>query len=303
MSRSIFIQNSTGLQASDGDVNDPNAVADGKVVLLGIDGGGQIGLGDGAAEAPDRFLIVRGTGDSHSRRSGIINKADIKRASFEPYAAATPQVTTITFSTAGADDAGPLSLKLTRLDQGFEQYPRVNYEIQVEEGDTATQIADKFRAAIASSKAIQPDRHFVTATGTATLILTADSIAINRQGTPVREFISFVSGLSGDLGTIAATTSPFNGTGTFGQVRVYEGQSFGNMGYNITETPYAQRPEYHSASGTNYDLLTLEVKTNADLAINKSFEIHTHVIAVLAGQMSEETVLKLFGIEPDASPV
>lgn len=308
MSRSIFIQSSTGLEASDGDVNNPEAVADGKVVLLGIDGEGQVGLG--GTDAPNRFQIVRGTPDAGepARRSGIIQKSKIRGATFEAYRAPVAQVTTVT-PTAGSVADGTAGLKITRLDQGYEQYPRTNYEIEVAAGDSATDICNKLRAAIDAAKASQSTinntlRHIVVASGTATLILTAIEPPLHTGGTAKQEWISFSTQLYGEAvggWTIASTASPDPGSGSYGQVYEFEDRSFGNMGFYYSEH-YPQRPAHHATAGTNYDLLTLEVETNASPEINKSFEVHQHVIAVVAGQMDEATVLGLFGIEADESP-
>lgn len=302
MSRSIYIQNTTGIAAAAPAVINPDAVADGKVVLLGIDGEGQISL-DGADEAPDRFHIVRGTTGEPARRSSIINKEDIKRVTFEEFRAAQPQITTVT-PTAGSVASGTAGLKITRLDQGFEQYPRTNYEIQVADSDTATDICNKLRDAIDAAKANASTvnntlRHVVEASGTATLVLTAIDPGLHSTGTAKREWISFSTQLYGeavDGWTIASTQSPDPGSGTYEQVFVYENQSFGNYSFYYTETPYAGRPSQHAQAGIEYDLVTLEVKTNASPEINKSFELHQHTIAVHEGELDEDTVMAIFGL-------
>lgn len=308
MSRSIFIQNTAGLAASDPALQNPDDVADGKVVLLGIDGGGAVGLGAAQNAAPKRFHVVRGTATGNARRSHIINKADIESVEFEAYRAPQAQVTTIT-PTAGSVAEGNAILKVTRLDQGFEQYPRANYEIDVESGDSATDIVTKLKNAITTAKSIASPvngitKHIVTASGTSTLILTAITPELHTEGTPVQEHISFVTGLDGDAvggWTIASTTAPDPGSGSYGQVYEYEGKSFGNFGFYYTETPYAQRPAHHADSGTTYDLVTLQVKNDADRAINRSFEIHEVTIAVAAGELDEQTVVELFGHEFEGS--
>lgn len=302
MSRSIFIQNTAGLAASAPATNNPDDVADGKVVLLGIDGEGAVGLDDGAGVAPDRFMVVRGVSNGNARRSHIIKKADILDVTFEGYAAPTAQVTTIT-PTAGSTAAGRATLKITRIDQGFEQYPRATYEIEVASGDTPTQIVTKLKNAITAAKSVASPvngitKHVVTASGTATLVLTAIEIEDEGlQGTPRKEQVSFATGLDGEATggwTIASTTAPTRGSGTYDQVNEYEQKSFGNFGFYYTEH-YPQRPEGHALAGTEYDLVTLRVKNDADRAVNRSFEEHEVVIAVLAGELTPDTVLGLFG--------
>ena len=57
MSRSIYIQNTTTLAGSDDAVQNPEGVADGKVVLLGVDGEGQVGLGASGLAPPTGFKL------------------------------------------------------------------------------------------------------------------------------------------------------------------------------------------------------------------------------------------------------
>lgn len=298
MSQSIFIQNSAGIESSDDGVTNPNDVATGKVGLLGTGGEGFVGLD--ATEAPDKFQIVRGTAEAPARKSGIINFDDIERVSFEPYRAATQQVTTITPETGNEDT---ITLKITRIDQGFEKYPRATYEIEQEEGDTAAQIAQKFVDAIndardKASSINSPELHVVTAEEDGgDLVLTAEEPSLHNTGTPEKKFYSFVTGLEGegtDEWDVVATSSPDPGSGTYGLVYTYEGRAFGNFGFHYTEH-YPQTPEHHADSGTNYDLLTLLVRNDSDDNINRSFRYHEYVIAVAEGQMDEETVIELFG--------
>lgn len=307
MSRSIYIQSGATLAGDDATVHNPESVADGKVVLLGVDGEGQIGLG-GNGPLPDRFQIVRGVTGDLARRSGIIEKSKIARVTFQAYAAPVQQVTTIT-PVAGSVSEGTAGVKITRIDQGYEKFPRATYEVEIAAGDNTTAVGDKVRAAIVAAKAAasninSPRNHVVTGSGTTTIILTGDAPTLHKTGTANVDFVSFATSLYGpgtESWTIAATTAPSPGTGTYNQVFTYENQSFGNMGFYYTEF-YPQRPESHAVSGTNYDLLTLEVRTNASKKINKSFMLHEHVIAIRAGEMTEATVLALFGITADESP-
>lgn len=300
MSRSIFIQSGATLATDDASVNNPESVADGKVVLLGIDGEGQIGLGHQGL-APERFKIVRGVTGGLARRSGIIERDKVHNVTFKAYSAPVQQVTTIT-PVAGSVSEGTAGLKITRIDQGYEKFPRANYEIEVAAGDSTANIVTKFTSAINAAKAAKatinsPGQHVVTPSGTTTLILTGDVPSLHSIGTAKTEFVSFSTALTGpgtDGWTVAATTAPEPGSGTYGQVFAYENQSFGNKGFYYTEH-YPQRPESHAVAGTTYDLLVLQVRTNADMAVNKSFMYHDYVIAVRAGEMSEEAVLGLFG--------
>lgn len=297
--RSIYIQNSAGIAASDGAANDPEDVADGKVVLLGIDGEGIVSLDSTDDHAPDRFQIVQGTpdGGEPAPRSGIINYDDIKDVIFQAYSAPQPQVTTVT-PTAGSAAAGSAGLRITRIDGGVEKFPRQNYEIEVDAADTVQDVCDKLRTAIteAKSKAStinQPLAHIINASGTTTLILTAITPELHKTGTYNADFISFETGLFGDAvdgWTIASTTAPQPGTGSYNQVAEYENRAQGNRGFKYTEY-YPQRPEHYADEDTTYDLVTLLVKTNAEKSINKSFQYHEHVIAVAAGELTEANVL------------
>lgn len=307
MSNSIYIQNSAGLEGDNAAINNPEDVADGKVVLLGIAGEGQVGLGT-SQEAPTRFQIVQGTpdADENAIRSGIINKDDIVDAEFENYRVATKQVTTITPVTG---NSGRATLKITRIDQGFEQYPRSTYEIQVEAGDTASQIVTKFKNAIQEAKdkastINSPNRHIIEASGTSTLILTAIDPGLHKTGTAKREWISFVTGLEGDGATdfsIASTTAPDPGSGEYEQIFEYENKAQGNFGFYNTETPYAQRPPQYASEAVDYDLLILSVKTNAEKSVNKSFALHQHVIALPKGEVTGSVALANFGFVYDES--
>ena len=303
MSRSIYIQ-SEATMAGNASVASPEAVAAGKLVILGADGEGQVGLNVLDTALPERFMLVRGTTGEPARRSNLIYKKDIVGVTFQAYRAPVPQVTTIT-PTAGSVASGPAGVKITRLDSGFEQYPRVSYEIDVAAGDTVTQAGDKIRAAITAAKAKAVGinnhvRHIVVATGTTTIILTAIVPDFHTIGTAQQEWISFSTQLYGAAAgwTLASTTAPDPGSGSYAQVYEYENRSFGNLGFLYTETPYSQRPAYHATSGVNYDLVTLHVKTNASPEINKGFAVHEHVIAVLAGQLTEANVVGRFNDAP-----
>jgi hypothetical protein len=305
MSRTIYIQNSAGIQASNAATVDPNDVATGKVGLLDVENG-FVGLED-AGGAPSRFQIVQGVASGWPPISGILEKANIKDVRFRAYEAPANQVTTITPITATAD--GEVIVRLTRLEQGFEKYPRVAYTIQVEEGDTATEIGDKLRAAITAAKAAASNInnahiHFVNASGTSTIILTAqDAKDITYPNSGQRfEQISFHTSIETDLPdewTVANTTAPSHGSGSYLQVRNYEQEAFGNKSFYYTEWRPQTPPQFASDSVT-YDLIHILYTQDVDRAINKSFEIHEYVIALPTGEIDEQDVYDFFGIDRDA---
>jgi len=168
------------------------------------------------------------------------------------------------------------------------------YSVIAAAGETATTLADKFRAKINADPA-----SIVVASGTVTLILTAKAQAstTNQAGDFNYQFVFDVFATTGALSPASYTTDfqKFGtevkvqadfGSGNFWQIRKLERELIGHTGVtNRTLFPFAAG-DFSSVSGVNYDTFVIEHdndhSTNA-VNIGKFKAPITTYIAVTAG--------------------
>lgn len=246
--------------------------------------------------AGDKFRIVVGGANGDRIFSDLINLKDVKSYEKQVYAARVEQVVTVTLATPVAGIEYTVSV-IDKSDKEILQMRqnKRTYSVVATTGETATTLTAKFIALINADVAST-----VTASGTATLILTADSVAGVADITgsfPAQYFFeAFSSAIDNTVypipfpsasGTVVYTTPAGFGSGTFAQVRKLESDNLGYTGItNITKFPFPTA-SYNSVSSATYDLYVLEEDHLHDTNAVVSGEIttpRTTIVAINAGQ-------------------
>jgi len=219
----------------------------------------------------DEIQFVQGTGVKNIFSPWIKGNEVIKWRG-QSYTAQVPQVSSLTFATA-ATAAGEMSIKLTSVGQGQEQFKRKNVSISATAGQTANNIALAFLSAltgIAQGNLVAATQYpivgvdfatasmaaipgaVITITGT-TFSLTAD--------TELGSWSTASEGVDGSNGTtltVAVVTSPSLGSGDAQVLGQYEKSLQGNVGfYNRIVQP--NTPDSYIVAATTYDIYTLYV--------------------------------------------
>lgn len=144
MNRLVLFNNNNTVDAGSAGVTDPTEVPDQQIAIFDADNleGGTLDLT--GANAAERMLIVQGD-DKNPFVTQEIKKDDIVRVLTKDYQAYVQQVTHVGFSGSGSfgisANEGDVYVKLTRLDKGFEQFPRATAHHDVLSGDTQYDIA------------------------------------------------------------------------------------------------------------------------------------------------------------------
>lgn len=246
--------------------------------------------------AGDKFRIVVGGANGDRIFSDLIALKDVKAYEKQVYAARVEQVVTVTLATPVAG----IQYNVSVIDHSDKEILQARqnkrtYSVIATSGETVTTLGDKFRLAINQDVAST-----VTATGTATLILTAKSVAGVADITgsyPAQYFFdTFSSSIDNTVypipfpsqsGTVVVTTAPGFGSGTFEQVRKQESDNLGYVGItNRTKFPFVSAP-YNSVAGATYDLYVLEEDHLHDTNAVTSGEItvpRSTIVAINAGQ-------------------
>ena len=243
----------------------------------------------------DKFRIVVGAPDGTRIFSDLISLKDVRAYEKQVYRARVEQVVTVTLATPVAGIEYSVSV-IDKSDKEILQarQNKRTYSVVAAAGETVTTLGDKFRALINADVASS-----VTATGTATLILTAKSVAGTADMVgeyPAQYFFEvFSSSIDNTVypipfpsasGAVVYTTPVDYGSGTFPQIRELEQRGIGYTGVtNRTKFPVEQG-QFLSVAGTNYDVYVLEEDhihdTNVVVEGEKAAP-RTTIIAITAG--------------------
>lgn len=239
----------------------------------------------------DTFKIAVKAADGSWVFSDLIRVGDVRNLRLQAYAARVEQVITITPDTPVAGVEYTLSI-FDKSDKDILQMRqnKREYSVIAATGETATTLNAKFIAKINADTT-----SVVTASGTATLILTAKSVEttanIIGEYTPQVFFDVTLQTVDPNnyltkSGTIVYTTAPTFGSGNFEQVRRLEQRGQGYVGItNRTHFP-VETGLYMSAAGTNYDVVVLEAEKTSDSNSETFGEVKapiTEIIALTAG--------------------
>lgn len=262
MSRQLLINNATAVPAADATDNEPNDIAEGRVAAFNPDdyAGGTLDFNNPYAGEYIEFVQGTKAGELPLRTS-LIKVSDIEAVHHKAYVAPVAQVTTV----VPVVGTGTATLRVVRVDQGFEPHPRTTISVIIT-GKTKAQITDAFVAEFNKSKP-----KFITASNSGNdLVLTGDI------------GVSFATS-SEDLAAawaITATNAPNFGTGTPAHLKILEEYS------QAQSLNYTQRinlpvtPDSYVLSGGTYDLFTILVRTNTTANIAKANEFQEITIAV-----------------------
>jgi len=201
--------------------------------------------------------------------SDKIRIGDITAYNTQAYAALAEQVITWTPPTPVAGVEYNLSI-IDKSDKEIlqQRQSKRSYTVVAGTGETPTTLGDKFRAAIAADSASS-----VVGSGTATVILTAKSIASAANiidETPAQiVFDIFVSqivsgGFPTAAGTVAYTTAVGFGSGQYFQIHKLEQRGIGYTGVsNRTKFP-VESGQFLAVAGVNYDVAVVEFDNRHD---------------------------------------
>lgn len=274
----VFAQNAgeIGGTGGAGGFASPDAVPSDTIAFFPTDGGSSISLNDttdNKFEDQGEIQIVLGTPDGH-RVTNVIDAGSVEVSSLA-HAAPAQQVTEVTPSAVSTDRS--LSLKITNLEQGYEPYPRRNFEIQAKSADSVSDLVDKFVTAINEREdgLVGYEGSTVTASNNAgTLVLTADEVGE-----------IFEVGLDFEA-TVSTTTAPSAGTGSGADVIEMEDSVtslYGRFNEENNILGSLDEVELFAVESNDYDLITIRQETNFDRAINVSAQYQDVVLALEVG--------------------
>lgn len=266
----VFVMNAGSIQ--DQAFADPSAVTPG--VIAAFDGYGNVlNLDDASDEGaesalPEEIQFVLGHA-TFPRLSKMMDVDGIKRVVKKDYSAPVKQVTTISGVPTGT--AGTALVRVEDLSEK-PNFEVVTYEVPVTAAQTAAQIVDSLVAAING----HPRSVVVASRSTNNLVLTAKEFGVSFN-TSVDNLFEAV--------TVAGTTAPERGVGTYEHVRDLEiaakgtyGEYYDRDGF-LGGTEFTDLEIFASATET-YDLYVVQHQNNQDDAINKSFKYHQLILAV-----------------------
>lgn len=203
--------------------------------------------------------------------SDRIRVGDITAYNKQDYTAKTEKIVTLTPGTITAGNEYTVAV-INKSDKELLQcrQAKSSYSVVAATGETASTLVAKFVALINADV-----NSVVTASGTTTLVLTADATnTANLAGEyPAQTvFEVFASEIDNSVsyafptafGTQADTAAPAFGSGNFWQVRKLEQRGIGYTGVsNRTKFP-VETGNFLSVSGTNYDAVVIEVDNTHD---------------------------------------
>lgn len=286
MSRSIFINNTSTVDDATSEYNNAAEVPAEQIAIIDIESGRNVDL-TASGTAPDRMQIVQGVDDEEDGLiiSQEIRKSDITGVTVEEHVSPTHQVTEV--SDISSPSKGDVySIKFVEISQGFERYPRRNYEYVAKSDDTTSDVVDALVDLINDDK-----RSFIKASNESdTLELTAR----DSSNEFIKQFeggLSFGTHLGNSLedASIEVTETPSAGSGNYAQIRDLEELTAGNRGfYNRTHLP--QTPTYFADKDTDYELVTIRHKNNAQIGLNTPFKESEITLAFPDGSDAAEDI-------------
>lgn len=231
------------------------------IVKRTADGHTSLVAGETIADS-DEIRFVQGTPEGKNLFSPWIPGRAVSGWGGNSYNAQVPQISTVTLTTAAVADAN-ITVKLVNLNGGQAQFQRKSWNVAILAGDTAIQICDKIKAAIAADPATFATESNIT--GTATLIFTGNTFNI-ANNTDLTSFRTAFEGLDGTNGTtyavVATGTGPILGAGDGNVLADFEKTLQGDRSYyNRIFLP--NTPPAYVAPGSNYDVYQLSFSNPA----------------------------------------
>lgn len=146
MNKLVLFNNTSTVDTGDASVTDFTDVVDQQIAAFDVDDiqGGTLDLT--SETSADRVILVQGD-DEDPIATMAFDVSDVKRVVTKAYQAYTNQVTNIGFPGSGSNDLsyseGDEFVKLTRLEKGFEQFPRTTADITIDSADESYDVAHK----------------------------------------------------------------------------------------------------------------------------------------------------------------
>jgi hypothetical protein len=263
--RQLLVSNLTAPAFTNG------ALAAGAVCAVGKTASGFTILGTpGMVDYSDsrEIQFVQGTAAGNIFSPWIDGK-DIISWAGRNYAAQTAQISTLTFATA-ATVAGEITVKLTEVNNGVEQFRRKSVTINVTAGQSAVSIANAVLNAFAGRTGLPVNATqypiegaswatVATANNAAAVITVTGSVFSIAAGTGLASFSTQSENLDGTNGTtlaVTATAVPSIGSGDADILLDFEQSLQGNLSfYNRVRQP--NTPPTYINLAANYDLYSI----------------------------------------------
>ena len=215
----------------------------------------------------DEIRFVQGTPEGVNLFSPWIPARDITGWSGVTHVAQVAQITTSTIAGPAVSDAN-ITVKIVDLNGGQAQFKRKSWVVAILAGDTAIQITDKIKAAIALDQADFATESLVA--GTATLIFTGNVFNI-ANSTDLTSFRTAFEGFDGDngitVGVAATGVGPILGSGDGNVLFDYEKTLKSDRGfYNRIFLP--NTPPSYVDVALDYDLYNLNYSNGTPGQIN-----------------------------------
>lgn len=246
-------------------------------------------------EVSDKFQLAVRKLNGQVQYTDVIKAKDIVSVQIEEYRAPVAQVATITVPTPVVGDIYTLTI-VDKADKEIFQrrQDKQTYSITAVTGETASTLADKFRALIDGSESST-----VVASGTgASLVLTANTDPVDAAGIPgLQHYFEVFLTQTDALGSMSVAATPVAtadvdfGNGTYVQVKDIERFAQGYEGYlNRTKFPVELYPSDLTAGGT-YDLVVIAYNnhyySNSTVFGDRVSDPIEIVIAVEAGETAD----------------
>jgi len=288
----VLVVNSGALCA--GSAANPNLVTDGLLAILNegpLGTLGEVDVTSGTPEANDytNLVLVRGTAGNSLVTSGI-PVASIARITKRDYRAPVAQVVTLSTIPAVPAGGGTYTFRVQNRHNQSEQPNRWHTYTKDYEAGESLVIADLLALVNDNAASV------VTATGTTTVILTADDAA-QAFDVATDELLTPGQGITETL-----TTPIVYGVGTAAQVLALEKEVAGSYGeYTVPGNLLGPRPNdsfvypprTFSDGVGHYNMYTLEVVIDNDDSINRAFQ-HQEIILAIEDSATNEATFDLF---------
>lgn len=219
--RQLFVTTDTALNGGTAGYTDPSLVASGAFAVLNSENASAGSLNLGGTSASDKLTLVRGGANPQIEH---INKADIKKVLTQAYRAEVVQKTAVGYAGSGSaalsNDAGVASIKVIRVEAGYEPFPRVTASTKVSSGDlpyaVASRLAQEFNSQASDRVFGTSVRSFVTAD---ILSNEASTQLVDDDGTPANVTLTVTNGSIIAVATVTANAD-IDGLAAGSQIRI-----------------------------------------------------------------------------------
>lgn len=301
MINEVFVQN-TGTAFEDDGTTDLTGIPDLSVQLVNlgrdVDGGYAYGetidtsaevVAGRTIEDYDTVQLVFRDGDTEAE---VFKSAPLDVATLEvsdvAYAAPAEQVTEVEIP-SGPTGGDFWTIKITNLESGAQPFDYRSYEVEVEDGEAAADIVQKFVDAINNREDSINDFEGSSVTAA---VNSGDSTILDLTANDVGDIFD-VATQEFDAVSIDTTTNPTIGQGTYEQVLDYEERTRGTLGRYVQPNNILgalEQPTLYADTSGEYDLLNISAENDYDKGMNKSIQRLVYMVALESAVVGNATV-------------